>query len=51
MRCPTHNLATAFIELGDNASAIRSLEQEISLEPGNYFSALRLADLYETAGI
>ena len=47
---PYHNLATAFIELGDNASAIRSLVQEISLEPGNYFSALRLADLYEQQG-
>jgi Tfp pilus assembly protein PilF len=48
---PYHNLATAYIELGDSASAIRSLEQEISLEPGNYFSALRLADLYEQQGL
>jgi tetratricopeptide (TPR) repeat protein len=47
---PYHNLATAYIELGDAASAIRSLEQEILLEPGNYFSALRLADLYEQQG-
>ncbi|MGB7569995.1 MAG: hypothetical protein WBM07_19175 [Chitinivibrionales bacterium] len=47
---PYHNLATAYIELGDDASAIRSLEQEIVLEPGNYFSALRLADLYEQQG-
>lgn len=47
---PYHNLATAYIELGDTASAVRSLEQEISLEPGNYFSALRLADLYEQLG-
>jgi tetratricopeptide (TPR) repeat protein len=47
---PYHSLATAFIELGDNTNAVRSLEQEISLEPGNYFSALRLADLYEQQG-
>lgn len=47
---PFHNLAAAYLELGDRESAVRSLEQEIFLEPGNYFSALRLADLYETQG-
>jgi tetratricopeptide (TPR) repeat protein len=47
---PYHNLATSFIALGDIQSAIKSLEQEISLEPGNYFSRLRLADLYEQQG-
>lgn len=47
---PYHNLATSFIEIGDIPNAIKSLEQEISLEPGNYFSRLRLADLYELQG-
>jgi tetratricopeptide (TPR) repeat protein len=47
---PYHNLATSYIELGDRKNAIRSLEQELSLEPGNYFSCLKLADLYEQQG-
>jgi tetratricopeptide (TPR) repeat protein len=47
---PYHNLATSYIELGDVAGAIKSLEQEIELEPGNYFSRLKLADLYEQQG-
>jgi tetratricopeptide (TPR) repeat protein len=47
---PFHNLATSFIALGDIPSAVKSLEQEIALEPGNYFSRLRLADLYEQLG-
>jgi tetratricopeptide (TPR) repeat protein len=44
---PYHNLATSYIELNDTGNAIRSLEQETTLEPGNYFSILRLVDLYE----
>jgi tetratricopeptide (TPR) repeat protein len=47
---PYHDLATSYIELKDAANAIRSLVQEISLEPGNYFSILRLVDLYEAQG-
>jgi tetratricopeptide (TPR) repeat protein len=47
---PYHNLATSYIELGDIKSAIKSLEQEIAIEPGNYFSRLKLADLYEQHG-
>ena len=47
---PFHNLATSFMELGDIKSAIASLERETALEPGNYFSRLRLADLYERRG-
>ena len=47
---PFHNLATSFMELGDLENAIASLEREIALEPGNYFSRLRLADLYERQG-
>jgi tetratricopeptide (TPR) repeat protein len=47
---PYHNLATSFIALGDLEGAVKSLEQEIALEPGNYFSRLRLADLFEQLG-
>ncbi|HUI91872.1 MAG TPA: hypothetical protein VLX68_06440 [Chitinivibrionales bacterium] len=47
---PYHNLASSYIELGDYKNAVRSLEQEILLEPGNYFSSLKLADLYEQQG-
>ncbi len=47
---PYHNLATSYLELGDVTNAIKSLEQEIAIEPGNYFSWLRLADLYERTG-
>lgn len=47
---PFHNLATSFMELGDLRNAIASLEREIALEPGNYFSRLRLADLYARQG-
>ncbi len=48
---PYHNLATSFIALGEIPNAIKSLEQEIALEPGNYYSYLRLADLYEQQGL
>ena len=44
---PFHNLAISYIRLGQIGSAIKSLEQEISLAPGNYYSYLLLADLYE----
>jgi tetratricopeptide (TPR) repeat protein len=47
---PYHDLATSYMELKDTANAIRSLEQEVQLEPGNYFSILRLIDLYEILG-
>jgi tetratricopeptide (TPR) repeat protein len=47
---PYHNLATSYLELGDIMNAVRCLEQEIALEPGNYFSRLKLADLYEQRG-
>ena len=47
---PYHNLATSYSEMGDTENAIRCLEQEIALEPGNYFSILRLVDLYEQEG-
>jgi tetratricopeptide (TPR) repeat protein len=47
---PYHDLAISYIELGDAGNAIRSLEQETLLEPGNYFSVFRLIDLYEKEG-
>jgi len=47
---PYHNLATSYYELGDMPAAIKSLVQEIELEPGNYYSRIRLADLYEQQG-
>jgi len=47
---PFHNLATSYAELGEIDNAIKSLEQEIALEPGNYFSMLRLVDFYESQG-
>jgi tetratricopeptide (TPR) repeat protein len=45
-----HCLATSYIHLGDLGNAARSLEQEIHLAPGNYYSYLLLADLYEQLG-
>ncbi|HEX7510474.1 MAG TPA: tetratricopeptide repeat protein [Chitinivibrionales bacterium] len=47
---PYHNLATSYAALGDIDNAIKSLEQETALEPGNYFSILRLVDFYESRG-
>jgi tetratricopeptide (TPR) repeat protein len=47
---PYHSLAIAYRETGDRANAIKCLEQEIKLEPGNYFSVLVLVDLYEQSG-
>lgn len=48
---PFHSLAVSYIKLGDTVNAVRSLEQEIQLAPGNYFSYLMLADLYEARGL
>lgn len=47
---PYHSLATAFISLGETEKAIKSLEQEINVAPGNYFTYLLLADLYKKLG-
>jgi len=44
---PYHSLATAYISLGKMNKAAQCLEQEITVAPGNYFSYLMLADLYE----
>jgi len=45
-----HSLAVSFQSLGDTESAIRSLEQEVTVAPGNYYTYLRLADIYEKSG-
>jgi tetratricopeptide (TPR) repeat protein len=42
-----HNIALSYIKLGEIEGAIRSLVQEVIFSPGNYYSYLILADLYE----
>jgi tetratricopeptide (TPR) repeat protein len=42
-----HSLALSYQSIGDVVSALRSLEQEITVSPGNYYTYLLLADLYE----
>lgn len=44
---PYHNLAISYKKSGKIDSAIRCLKQEILLAPGNYYSYLFIADLYE----
>jgi tetratricopeptide (TPR) repeat protein len=43
-----HNIALSYIKLGEIEGAIRSLVQEVIFSPGNYYSYLILADLYES---
>ncbi|HEX2957277.1 MAG TPA: tetratricopeptide repeat protein [Chitinispirillaceae bacterium] len=43
-----HNIAMSYIKLGEIEGAIRSLVQEVIFSPGNYYSYLILADLYES---
>jgi Tfp pilus assembly protein PilF len=45
-----HSLAVSFQSIGDESLAIKSLEQEITVAPGNYYTYLLLADLYEKNG-
>jgi tetratricopeptide (TPR) repeat protein len=45
---PYHNLSISYNKAGKIDSAIRSLEQEILLAPGNYYSYLLLSDIYES---
>jgi len=45
-----HSLALAFRSIGDESMSIKSLEQEIRVAPGNYYTYLLLADLYEKNG-
>ncbi len=44
-----HNIALSYIKLGEIEGAIRSLVQEVIFSPGNYYSYLILADLYESS--
>ncbi len=44
---PFHSLATSYTQLEEYENAVKSLEQEIALAPGNYYSYLLLADLYQ----
>ena len=46
-----HSLAVSYQSIGDTASAVRSLEQEVTVEPGNYYTYLLLADIYEKNGM
>jgi tetratricopeptide (TPR) repeat protein len=45
-----HSLALAFRNIGDESMSIKSLEQEIRVAPGNYYTYLLLADIYEAGG-
>ncbi len=44
---PYHGIAASYLRLGNTEGAIRSLQQEILVAPGNYYSYLLLAELYE----
>ena len=44
---PYHSLAISCLNMGQTERAIRSLEQEIAVAPGNYYSYLLLADIFE----
>ncbi|HEX3020617.1 MAG TPA: hypothetical protein VHP36_09950 [Chitinispirillaceae bacterium] len=44
---PYHSCAVSNLKLGRNADAIRCLEQEIFLSPGNYYSYILLSDIYK----
>ena len=45
-----HSMATSYAHMHEYDAAIKSLEQEIILSPGNYYSYLLLSDLYEGEG-
>lgn len=47
---PFHSLATSYTQMHEYSNAVKSLEQEISLAPGNYYSYLLLVDIYERDG-
>ncbi len=44
---PYHSLAMSYLSLGETELAVKSFEQEIAVSPGNYYTYLFLADLYE----
>jgi tetratricopeptide (TPR) repeat protein len=45
-----HCLALSYQGIGDDDLAIKAFEQEIRVAPGNYYTYLLLADLYEKHG-
>jgi tetratricopeptide (TPR) repeat protein len=45
-----HCLALSYQGIGDDDLAIKAFEQEIKVAPGNYYTYLLLADLYEKHG-
>jgi tetratricopeptide (TPR) repeat protein len=45
-----HCLAHSFGSIGDESLAVKSLEQEIMVAPGNYYTYLLLADKHEKSG-
>lgn len=47
---PYHSLAISCLNMGQTERAIKSLEQEIAVAPGNYYSYLLLADIFEKEG-
>ncbi len=47
---PYHSLAFSCLKLNETDEAIRCLEQEIKVAPGNYYTYLFLTDLYEKLG-
>ncbi len=44
---PYHSLAFSYFKLGVTDKAVKCLEQEIKVAPGNYYAYLFLAELYE----
>lgn len=44
---PYHSMAASYLHTGQIDKSIKCLEQELILAPGNYYSYLMLADLYE----
>lgn len=48
---PFHSMALSYMQLHKTDSAIKCFEQELELSPGNYYTYLLLADLYEQEGL
>lgn len=47
---PYHSIAHSYLRLNNGEKAIQSLTMEIQIAPGNYYTYLLLADLYEQWG-
>lgn len=45
-----HGMAKSYLKMGRKKHAIKCLEQEIHFSPGNYYSHLMLANLYDESG-